>query len=89
MLAEALQALGDPNDAGAAGTPQEQDQPQGDAQQAQGQSEQPAPGPEEQDQQPQDATAAQILDKERRDRAAREQLQRGTLSRTPPVEKNW
>ena len=88
-IAEALRTLGDPNDAGAAGTPQGQDQQPEAAQQAQGQSEQPVPDPQAQNRQPQDATAAQILDKERRDRAAREQLQRGTLPRTPPVEKNW
>lgn len=89
-IAEALRALREPNDQGAAGAPQEQGQQQeADTQQAQGQPEQPVPTPQAQGQQPQDATAAQILDKERRDRAAREQLQRGTLPRTPPVEKNW
>ena len=102
-IAAALRALRDPSDSGAAGVPQEQSQqqdksgasgqqspppavqPEGSeagAQPAPGQQEQPAPTP-------QDATAAQILDKERRDRAAREQLQHGTLPRTPPVEKNW
>ena len=89
-IAEALRALHDPNDAGTAGAPQAQDQQQeGEAQGAQGQPEQPVPDTLAQNQQPQDATAAQILDKERRGRAAREQLQRGTLPRTPPVEKNW
>ena len=89
-IAEALRALHDPNGAGTAGAPQAQDQQQeGEAQGAQGQPEQPVPDTLAQNQQPQDATAAQILDKERRDRAAREQLQRGTLPRTPPVEKNW
>ena len=88
-IAEALRALRDPSDAGAAGAPQAQDQQQEvEAQGAQGQPEQQEPGPEDQNQQPQDATAAQILDKERRDRAAREQLQR-ELQRMPPVEKNW
>ena len=86
-IAEALRALRDPSGGGAAGAPQAQDQQQeAAAQQSPAQQE---PGPEDQDQQPQDATAAQILDKERRDRAAREQLQRGTLPRTLPVEKNW
>lgn len=89
-IAEALRALHDPNDAGTAGAPQAQDQQQEvEAQGAQEQPEQSVSDTLAQDQQPQDATAAQILDKERRDRAAREQLQRGTLPRTPPVEKNW
>ncbi len=88
-IAAALRALRDPNVQGAAGAPQAQNQQEEAAQPAPGQSAQQESGPEEQDQQPQDATAAQILDKERRDRAAREQLQRGTLPRTPPVEKNW
>ena len=92
----ALRALRDPNDAGAAGALQEQSQQQEDTPGTSGQQSptpaaqtdwseaggQPVPAP-------QDATAAQILDKERRDRAAREQLQRGILPRTPPVEKNW
>lgn len=88
-IAAALRALRDPNDQGAAGAPQAQNQQEADTQRAQAQPEQPVPDPQAQGQQPQDATAAQILDKERRDRAAREQLQRGTLPRTPPVEKNW
>ena len=89
-IAAALRALHDPNDAGTAGAPQAQDQQQEvEAQGAQEQPEQSVSDTLAQDQQPQDATAAQILEKERRDRAAREQLQRGTLPRTPPVEKNW
>ena len=93
-----------PTTQGEAGAPQEQPQQQEDAAGASGQQSpppavqpegseagaQPAPGQQEQPAPtPQDATAAQILDKERRDRAAREQLQPGTLPRTPPVEKNW
>ena len=103
-IAAALRALSDPNDAGAAGAPQEQPQQREDTPGASGQQSQtPAARPErseaggqqapwQQEQPaptPQDATAAQILDKERRGRAAREQLQRGTVPRTPPVEKNW
>ena len=100
----ALRALRDPNDAGAAGAPREKSQQREDSPGASGQQSpppadqperseaggQPAPGQQEQPApNPQDATAAQILDKERRDRAAREQLQRSILPRTPPVEKNW
>ncbi len=103
-IAAAMQALRDPNDAGTAGAPQEQSQGQEDTPDASGRQsptpaaqpegagagEQPALGQQEQPAPtPQDATAAQILDKERRDRAAREQLQRGILPRTSPVEKNW
>ncbi len=87
-IAEALRALGDSGDAGAAGSPQAQDQQQEAAQPAPEQSAQQESRPEEQNQQPQDTTAAQILDKERRDQAAREQLQR-ELQRVPPVEKDW
>ena len=88
-IAEALRALGDSGDGGAAGAPQAQDQQQEvEAQGAQDQPGQSGSDTPAQDQQPQDATAAQILDKERRDRAAREQLQRG-LQRVPPVEKDW
>ena len=89
-IAEALRALRDPNNQGEAGAPQEQPQQQEDAAGASGQQSPPPAAQQEQPAPtPQDATAAQILDKERRDRAAREQLQRGTLPRTPPVEKNW
>ena len=89
-IAAALRALRDPNDAGAAGALQEQSQQQEDTPGTSGQqSPPPAAQQERPAPTPQDATAAQILDKERRDRAAREQLQRGTLPRTPPVEKNW
>ena len=66
-IAAARRALRDPSDAGTGGAPQEQDQREADTQRAREQPEQPVPGLEEQDQQPQDATAAQILDKERRD----------------------
>ena len=81
-IAEALRALRDPNNQGEAGAPQEQPQQQEDTAGASGQQSPPPAAQQERPAlTPQDATAAQILDKERRDRAAREQLQRGTPPR--------